>query len=110
MGIAQDKLGVKIGLDESVASARISRYESGVHEPPIKTARDIAHALDVPLGYLYCDDDRLAEIILAASELPADDQEQLLKSLKERLAAIKAGGVAELLVTGMQRKRTYKRD
>jgi transcriptional regulator with XRE-family HTH domain len=92
MGIAQDKLGVKIGLDESVASARISRYESGVHEPPIKTARDIAHALDVPLGYLYCDDDRLAEIILAASELPADDQEQLLKSLKERLAAIKAGG------------------
>ncbi len=93
MGIAQDKLGVKIGLDESVASARISRYESGVHEPPIKTARDIAHALDVPLGYLYCDDDRLAEIILAASELPADDQEQLLKSLKERLAAIKAGGV-----------------
>ena len=92
MGIAQDKLGVKIGLDESVASARISRYESGVHEPPIKTARDIAHALDAPLGYLYCDDDRLAEIILAASELPADDQEQLLKSLKERLAAIKAGG------------------
>ena len=92
MGIAQDKLGVKIGLDESVASARISRYESGVHEPPIKTARDIAHALDVPLGYLYCDDDRLAEIILAASELPADDQEQVLKALKERLAAIKAGG------------------
>lgn len=92
MGIAQDKLGVKIGLDESVASARISRYESGVHEPPIKTARDIADALDVPLGYLYCDDDRLAEIILAASELPAGDQTELLKYLKERLAAIKADG------------------
>ncbi len=92
MGIAQDKLGVKIGLDETVASARISRYESGVHEPPIKTARDIADALNVPLGYLYCDDDRLAEIILAASELPADDQEQLLRSLKERLEQIKDAG------------------
>ena len=92
MGIAQDKLGVKIGLDESVASARISRYESGVHEPPIKTARDIADALNVPLGYLYCDDDRLAEIILAASELPVDDQEQLLRSLKERLQEVKAAG------------------
>lgn len=90
MGIAQDKLGVQIGLDETVASARMSRYESGLHEPPIKTARDIAHALGVPLGYMYCDDERLAEIILAASELPAADQEQLLKSLQERLEQLKA--------------------
>ena len=89
MGMAQDKLGVKIGLDETVASARMSRYESGVHEPPIRTARDIAHALGVPLGYLYCDDDRLAEIILAVSELPVDDQEQLLRSLRERLEQVK---------------------
>jgi transcriptional regulator with XRE-family HTH domain len=92
MGIAQDKLGVQIGLDESVASARMSRYEGGVHEPPIKTARDIAHALGVPLGYLYCDDDRLAAIILAASELPAADQEHLLKSLEERLNQLKSTG------------------
>lgn len=89
MGIAQDKLGVLIGLDEHTASARISRYESGIHEPPIKTARSLAEALGVPLGYLYCDDDRLAQIILAASELPAHDQEHLLNSLKERLAQIK---------------------
>ena len=90
MGIAQDKLGVLIGLDETVSSARMSRYESGVHEPPIKTARDIAHALGVPLGYLYCDDDRLAEIILAASELPATDQEQLLQSLRTRLEQLRS--------------------
>mgnify|MGYP000101811721 CR=1 FL=1 len=90
MGIAQDKLGVKIGLDESVASARMSRYESGLHEPPIKTARAIAEALEVPLGYLYCDDDRLAEIILAASELPAADQDHLLESLRSRLEELRA--------------------
>jgi len=85
MGIAQDKLGVQIGLDEEVASARMSRYESGRHEPPIKTARAIAEALGVPLGYLYCDDDRLAEIILAVSELPSEDQEHLLQSIRKRL-------------------------
>lgn len=32
--IPQDRLGVKIGLDEHTASARMSRYETGVHEPP----------------------------------------------------------------------------
>lgn len=90
MGMAQDKLGVKIGLDETVASARMSRYESGIHEPPVKTARDIAQALGVPLGYLYCDDDLLAEIILAASELPASDQAQLLESLCARLEELKS--------------------
>ena len=84
-GITQDKLGVMIGLDEGVASARISRYESGIHEPPVKTARDIANALGVPLGYLYCDDDRLAEIILVASQLPQADQQALLESLKGQL-------------------------
>lgn len=89
MGIAQDKLGVMIGLDETVASARISRYESGVHEPPISIARALAEALGVPLGYLYCDDDRLAQIILAASELPASDQESLLISLQQRLEQLR---------------------
>jgi transcriptional regulator with XRE-family HTH domain len=90
MGIPQDKLGVLIGLDEHTASARISRYESGVHEPPIKTARDLAEALDVPLGYLYCDDDKLANIVLAVSQLPESDRDHLLKSLEERLATIAA--------------------
>ncbi len=95
MGIPQDKLGVMIGLDESVASARISRYENGIHEPSVSTARAIAEALQVPLGYLYCDDDRLAEIIIAVSELPPSDQEQLLASLKTRLDQIRSGPLGE---------------
>lgn len=89
MGIAQDKLGVMIGLDETVASARMSRYESGVHAPPISTARALAEVLGVPLAYLYCDDDRLAQIVLAASELPPADQESLLTSLQQRLEQLR---------------------
>ena len=88
IGIAQDKLGVSIGIDEHSASARMSRYENGVHEPPIATARLLAAALKVPLAYLYCDDDLLADILLASNELPDADQKTVLKTIRERLGQI----------------------
>jgi transcriptional regulator with XRE-family HTH domain len=72
-------------LDEQSASARISRYESGIHKPPVSTARSLAEVLDVPLSYLYCDDDRMAEIILAVAKLPPEDQDSLLQALQARL-------------------------
>lgn len=66
-GIAQDKLGVMIGLDEGSSSARMSRYENGVHEPAFVWVEKIADALGLPAAYFYCADDRLAEIMLAYS-------------------------------------------
>lgn len=84
-GWSLERVGVAIGLDESTARTRISRYELGVHQPPEETALLLAKALGVPHAYLHCENDRLAEIILAASKLPAADQELLLRSLKERL-------------------------
>ena len=59
-GLSQEKVGVAIGIDESSSRARISRYELGVHEPPVPTARLIADALGAPLTYLYCEDDKIA--------------------------------------------------
>ena len=47
-GIAQDKLGVMIGMDEGSSSARMSRYETGTHEPPFSIAERLASALNVP--------------------------------------------------------------
>lgn len=64
-GIPQDKLGVMIGLDESCSSARMSRYESGVHEPAFKTIEKIASTLNLPTAYFFCEDDRLANIIIS---------------------------------------------
>ena len=64
LGWSQEKVGVLIGIDESASRARISRYELGTHEPPIKTARLIADALQVPLVYLYCEDDDSARLLL----------------------------------------------
>ena len=69
LGIPQDKLGVMIGLDESCSSARISRYESGIHQPPIKTIERLAKELKVPVPYLFCDDDAMAASILLMSKL-----------------------------------------
>lgn len=76
-GIAQDKLGVMIGLDEGSSSARMSRYESGVHEPSFVWVVKMADALKVPAAYFYCDDDRLAEIMLAYAILSEKKRKSL---------------------------------
>lgn len=75
--IPQDKLGVAIGLDESSASARISRYETGVHEPPFTTALRIAEVLDLPAAYFYCESDELARLVLAWHHLDQDGRERM---------------------------------
>lgn len=76
-GIAQDKLGVMIGLDEGSSSARMSRYETGVHEPAFVWVKKMADALEIPAAYFYCDDDRLAEVMLAYSALPEKKRKSL---------------------------------
>lgn len=78
---------MKIGLDESSSRARISRYELGVHEPPVATARQIAEALKVPLAYLYCDDDEVADLLLALAELPKAVRKETAKALLQTLQA-----------------------
>ena len=77
-GIPQDKLGVIIGMDEGSSSARISRYETGIHEPPYATAVNLAAALKVPVAYFYCDDDRLADFLVRYASLKKLQKEQLL--------------------------------
>jgi transcriptional regulator with XRE-family HTH domain len=69
LGLAQEKIGVAIGIDESSSRARISRYELGVHEPPVPTARLVAYALGIPLAYLYCEDDKVAALLLALHQM-----------------------------------------
>lgn len=78
MGIAQDRLGVMIGLDEGSASARMSRYESGIHEPPYAVVQKIATALQVPVPYLFCEDDDLASLILRFAQLTSEQRKGVL--------------------------------
>lgn len=80
--IPQDRLGVLAGLDEGTASARISRYESGVHEPPFAFVEQLAKVLKVPAAYFYASDDSLAELILAFHRLPKSAKQTLLSCLE----------------------------
>jgi transcriptional regulator with XRE-family HTH domain len=83
---SQERLGVAIGIDESSSRARISRYELGVHEPPIPTAKRIAQAMQVPLAYLYCDDDNVGELILSLHRLDSQRKQALIKELLNKLS------------------------
>jgi transcriptional regulator with XRE-family HTH domain len=69
LGMPQDRVGVSIGLDEGCSSARISRYETGVHEPPFDVVKKIARTLGVPVAYFYCEDDWMADMILRLGKL-----------------------------------------
>ena len=77
MGLPQDKLGVMIGLDEGSSSARISRYETGVHEPAFNIACKLAQALQVDGAYFYCEDDWLANAVLKLHTLTQSQRRDL---------------------------------
>lgn len=82
-GVSQKALGILAGIDEFSASARINQYEKGKHVPDYSTASRLAKSLDIPVTYLYADDDELAEIILLFTESSKRKKikiKQLLKS------------------------------
>lgn len=62
-GVSQRALGIEAGLDEFVASTRINRYETGVHQPDLQTLQRIADVLGLPVAYFYAEDDELAQVI-----------------------------------------------
>lgn len=88
-GIAQDRLGVMIGMDEGSSSARMSRYETGTHEPPFPLAEKLAGVLKVPAAYFYCDDDQLAVLLIRYSALDSSAKEQV-QALVSNLGATAA--------------------
>jgi len=84
-GIAQEQLGWMIGLDEGCSSARMSRYENGIHEPAHLIVQLLAKALHIPPAYFYAEDDVLAEWILIFHQLKASDRKNLLALAQERV-------------------------
>jgi transcriptional regulator with XRE-family HTH domain len=79
-GLPQDRLGTKIGIDEGCGSARIGRYETGIHQPAFEIAEKIATVLRVPTAYFYCRSDALSEVLCATSDFTHDELNRLKKS------------------------------
>lgn len=82
-GLPQDKLGVAIGLDEGCSSARISRYETGAHQPPFETAEQLARVLQIPVAYLYCRSEMLSRLILCTRDLAETDLKGLIAAAEQ---------------------------
>lgn len=79
-GLSQKQLGIKAGIDEFSASARMNQYETGKHHPDPQTVERLCEVLNVPVAYLYCDDDDLAQVVNAYPGLSARDKKAILKT------------------------------
>lgn len=82
VGLSQKQLGIEAGLDEFVASTRINRYELGIHSPDYQIAARLAVVLKVPTAFLYCDNDEMAQMILAFHAAPKNRRRQALACLQ----------------------------
>ena len=76
---SQEKLGIEAGIAEETASTRMNQYERGVHIPELGTATRIANLLEVPLAYLFCIEDDLADLLLMAYRLSPEQRQTLLE-------------------------------
>ena len=81
-GISQMELGVKAGIDEYSASARINQYERGKHTPDYSTTKSLARVLSIPAAYFYAEDEKLAELIILFANSDSSTQKSVLASVK----------------------------
>lgn len=78
-GLSQMELGVRAGIDECTASARINQYERGKHTPDFLTVRNLAKVLGVDATYFYAENDDLAALITLFGRLTADERRKVLE-------------------------------
>ncbi|WP_377646547.1 helix-turn-helix domain-containing protein [Pseudomonas aeruginosa] len=86
-GYSQKQLGMLVGMDEFSASARMNQYERERHSPNMRTSEQLAMVLQVPMAYLYCPEDELAELILKVSSLTPEFKKELTRFIEQLLAA-----------------------
>lgn len=86
-GLTQAGLGILAGIGEDVASTRVNRYERGVNEVDIATARALAKVLGVPLASLYAETPVMAKAIAALAKLPSRELERIADELVAKTEA-----------------------
>jgi transcriptional regulator with XRE-family HTH domain len=82
-GISQRQLGIRAGLDESVASPRINQYEQGKHMPNVQMLERLGQLLERPLPWFYTTDDDMAAWILAFHQTDQAKRRKMLKSISD---------------------------
>ena len=84
LGLSQQALGVRAGIEEETAKVRIHYYERGKYVPTLSMLDSIARVLGKPLTWFFCEPDEQALISLLHS-LPSAEREQALKAIEELL-------------------------
>ncbi|MEN5136996.1 MULTISPECIES: helix-turn-helix transcriptional regulator [unclassified Pseudomonas] len=84
-GFSQERLGIEAGIEPATASARMSQYEKGVHQPGESIVKQIAAVLNFPVPYFYCEDDETAHLLQCFHLLRAEDRKDVVDRV-ERLA------------------------
>ena len=82
-GLTQEGLGVKAGIDEMTASARMNQYERGMHLPRPFMLEHIARVLGVPLPFFYAADEELAEVVWRFGKLSKDERRKVLALMRQ---------------------------
>ena len=82
MGISQEALATRAGIDEFSASARISQYETGKHAPRYEIACKLAEVLKVSVAFLYANDEATAQMLLLWHDATAVVRRAAVKALE----------------------------
>lgn len=81
VGLSQKQFGIRAGVDEFSASARINQYERGKYTPAYPMVERLAKVLKVPAAFFYARDDDLADLICLLGTLSRKRRKRLLRGL-----------------------------
>lgn len=81
-GLTQELLGIRAGIDEYSASARMNQYEKGVHIPNFELLERCATILDVPVEYFYTRSDQNAKLLLKFHRMTVKQKADFLECIK----------------------------
>jgi transcriptional regulator with XRE-family HTH domain len=79
LGLSQKELGIRAGIDPSVASPRINQYEQATHSPNVRVLGQLASVLGMPLAYFYAVDDDLAALVTAYHRGSNSERQKLME-------------------------------
>ncbi|WP_457887209.1 helix-turn-helix domain-containing protein [Pseudomonas aeruginosa] len=83
VGLSQEQLGIRIGIDPASASARMNRYEVGKRVPDPELVERLADALNLPAAFFYARSDLEAELLTRFYRLDEEKQLRVMGALRD---------------------------
>ncbi|WP_148044740.1 helix-turn-helix domain-containing protein [Stagnimonas aquatica] len=88
IGISQKALGIRCGIDASVASSRVNHYCTGRHVPNFLLLEKMASVLKVPVAFFYTPDNELARLLASYQLLPVRARKELVRVSEQLVSSL----------------------